>query len=201
MLIALILSVNSPLFLLLLFLILYTLGPGYVYLKETKEQKSCYSAIIKAHNLEVLPQIQQDWRVWQAADRLKWQGRKKPGVKAQFSNFRKRHPLQMARGAKRSGVDFMRYCEEVLKPILIPWLQDLNKERGPGNSIIFQQDNAPSHTSKWTLQLLADSGIEVLEHPANSPDMNAIEGVWEPMRISITHALGREFTLEWTVDT
>jgi hypothetical protein len=41
---------------------------------------------------------------------------------------------------------------------------------------IFQQDNAPSHASKWTLRRLKKEGIEVLEHIGNSPDMNAIEG-------------------------
>ncbi len=51
---------------------------------------------------------------------------------------------------------------------------------------VFQQDNAPSHASRWTLRRLAQEGIEVLEHIGNSPDMNAIEGAWMPMRIAIT---------------
>ena len=153
-------------------------GPCYIYLKETKEQKTRYTAIIKAHNLEVLPQIQEDWRQWQAADRLKWQGRKKPGRKAVFINFLKRHPLTMARGAKRGGVDFMRYIHEVLKPLLIPFIQRLNRERAPGTpTYIFQQDNAPAHSRKWTLEVLKEAGIEVLEHPGNSPDINVIKGL------------------------
>jgi hypothetical protein len=41
---------------------------------------------------------------------------------------------------------------------------------------VFQQDNAPSHASKWTLRQLEQEGIKVLEHVGNSPDMNAIEG-------------------------
>jgi hypothetical protein len=32
---------------------------------------------------------------------------------------------------------------------------------------------------------LAQEGIEVLEHVGNSPDMNAIESAWMPMRIAI----------------
>ena len=55
----------------------------------------------------------------------------------------------MARTAKRGGVDNMRYIYEVLKPLLIPWIQKLNSERAPGTpTYLFQQDNAPSHTSK-----------------------------------------------------
>jgi hypothetical protein len=63
---------------------------------------------------------------------------------------------------------------------------------------IFQQDNAPSHASKWTLRRLKQEGIEVLDHVGNSPDMNAIEGTWMPMRITITKDWGSPHTIEWT---
>ena len=51
----------------------------------------------------------------------------------------KKNPLFMKRGSKKHGIDYMRYYKEVLKPILIPWLQDLNKARegGLGSNIIF----------------------------------------------------------------
>jgi hypothetical protein len=65
-------------------------------------------------------------------------------------------------------------------------------------SFIFQQDNALSHASKWTLCRLKQEGIEVLEHPGNSPDMNAIEGSWMPMRIAITTDWGALHTIERT---
>jgi len=65
-------------------------------------------------------------------DRVKWLGRKKPGRKGLFSNFMKYHALFMKRGSKVGGVDYMRYIEEVLKPILIPWIQNLNRNRLPG---------------------------------------------------------------------
>jgi hypothetical protein len=51
---------------------------------------------------------------------------------------------------------------------------------------IFQQDNALLYASKWTLRQLKQEGIEVLDHVENSLDMNAIEGAWMPMRITIT---------------
>jgi len=59
--------------------------------------------------------------------------------------------------------------------------RDLNQR-----PFVFQQDNAPSHASKWTLCRLAQEGIEVLEHVSNSPDMNAIKSAWMPIRIAIT---------------
>jgi hypothetical protein len=63
---------------------------------------------------------------------------------------------------------------------------------------VFQQDNAPSHASKWTIRRLKKAGILMLEHVGNSPDMNAIEGAWMPMRIKITQQWGAPHTLEWT---
>ena len=65
-------------------------------------------------------------------------------------------------------------------------------------SFVFQQDNAPSHASKWTLRRLEKAGIPLLEHISNSPDMNAIEGAWMPMRIATTRDWGAPHTLEWT---
>jgi hypothetical protein len=43
---------------------------------------------------------------------------------------------------------------------------------------ILQQDNAPSHTSAFTRQALAEHGLQLLEWPPNSPDMNCIENIW-----------------------
>ncbi len=37
---------------------------------------------------------------------------------------------------------------------------------------IFQQDLAPAHTAKSTKSWLNDHGVDVLDWPANSPDLN-----------------------------
>jgi transposase len=46
------------------------------------------------------------------------------------------------------------------------------------STFIFQQDNAPIHTSRAAKTYLTDNNISVLEWPANSPDINIIEGIW-----------------------
>lgn len=48
-----------------------------------------------------------------------------------------------------------------------------------GNApFIFQQDSAPCHTSKVSKSFMANNGIQLLQWPGNSPDMNPIETLW-----------------------
>jgi len=102
-------------------------------------------------------------------------------------------------------VDNLRYTYEVLEPHLIPFYKEIMLQRHDPDTFkhdqppfLFQQDNAPSHASKWTKQRLKKEGIELLKHIGNSPDMNAIEGAWMPIRIAITKDWGAPHTLEWT---
>jgi len=52
----------------------------------------------------------------------------------------------------------------------------------PKANAIFQQDFAPCHKSKSTKQWLTKRNIEILPWPANSPNLNPIENVWNDIK-------------------
>ncbi len=56
----------------------------------------------------------------------------------------------------------------ILEHFMLPSADQLFKDA----DFIFQQDLAPAHTAKSTKSWLNDHDVDVLDWPANSPDLN-----------------------------
>ncbi len=65
--------------------------------------------------------------------------------------------------------------QEILEHFMLPSADQLLKDA----DFIFQQDLAPAHTAKSTKSWLNDHGVGELDWPANSPDLNPIENIWD----------------------
>jgi hypothetical protein len=63
--------------------------------------------------------------------------------------------------------------------IIVPLIQEALQEHP---ELIFQQDNAKGHSSAFTRSVLEAIGVIPIVWPANSPDLNPIETIWNEMK-------------------
>ena len=63
--------------------------------------------------------------------------------------------------------------------IIIPIVQEILQQYP---ELSFQQDNAKGHASLYTMSVLKAIGITPIVWPANSPDLNPIETIWDMMK-------------------
>lgn len=66
--------------------------------------------------------------------------------------------------------------------ILPKYLDQINNQKRRGRIAILQEDDDPSHGTQSKTNIVLDfekeHGMECLTHPAQSPDIKPIEGVW-----------------------
>ena len=99
----------------------------------------------------------------------------------------------------RGNLTARRYIDEVLQPVVIPWLFQNPRT-------VYQHDNATPHTAVITRNFLNANNVHLLPWPARSPDMSPIEHLWDHLGRRIRQRqqppvtfqdLGRALQDEW----
>ena len=105
-------------------------------------------------------------------------------------NYGNRGPSVMVWGAIHHGgrsellvvhraMNRHRYIQ-ILRNQMLPWATGLF-----GRNFVYAQDNAPPHTARDTAAFLDQQGVEVMDWPAQSLDMNPMEHIWDQMPVWI----------------
>ncbi|KAI2648680.1 Transposable element Tcb1 transposase [Labeo rohita] len=89
----------------------------------------------------------------------------------------------MVWGAMSAAVNASSY-QETWEHFMLPSAEKLYGDE----DFIFQHDLAPAHSAKTTGKWFTDHGITVLNWPANSPDLNPIENLWDIVKRKLRDA-------------
>jgi transposase len=156
-------------------------GPCHIWNKETKAQRKLNDLKLKVINDELEPICRAEWELTEPMRRLGL--RNKPGKRPEWKWTMRQGRLTRS---SNGGIDWFRYCLELVVPKLIPFAKETEALR-PG--MIIQEDGAPAHKSAYKSKLFSLYGVSELLWPGNSPDLNMIEPAWSHLK-RVTTAKG-----------
>ena len=100
-------------------------------------------------------------------------------------------PFRVEDGLK---INSQNYCQFLEDTFFKQWYR--KKPASFKKTMIFMQDNAPSHASKYSTAWLANKGLKddrKMTWPTSSPDLNPIENLWALLKREIYHG-GKQYT-------
>lgn len=159
-------------------------GPCHIWEDKTAAEKKY--AIQELKRINGLRE-EDDWAAWELAQQLKREeyfgrtGKRFPGVPAKWKHTASTRAYVREKG--KGGIDWWRYQQVVLIPLLIPFAVECIVDR---LDTVIQEDKAPSHDSQYQLEIFSLYEVIRLLWPGNSPDLNAIEPTWNWMKRKTT---------------
>jgi hypothetical protein len=83
----------------------------------------------------------------------------------------------------RNGICSQAYLNQVLNPIIFPWLDSLTAKQK--EKFLFMEDGSKIHMGMAKLPCNL-RGLRRFDWPPSSPDLNPIEKIWQWMKNEIT---------------
>ena len=108
-----------------------------------------------------------------------------------FEHPRAPGELKVRKPDRKGGIDWFIYRERILVPHLYPFTIEA-KAQAPG--ILIMEDNAPAHIHHYHNSFRQQLNLHKLIWPANSPDLNPIETIWNEMKDLLKAQIGPRMT-------